>query len=291
MRRLLLLAVVVASTPAMPSNSYTSSIETWRKNREATLKAPEGWLAVAGLFWLKEGVNRVGSAPGDEIALPSGRAPAQLGVFEFHNSVTTFRAAPGAQVTVNGKPAATAELKSDAAGATPDLVQSGDFTMFVIKRGDRFAIRMRDVNSAMRREFTTLHWYPVNELYRVTAKFTSYDQPKTIAVPNILGTVENEPSPGYATFQLMGHSYRLDAAVDDNQLFFVFRDLTAGKTTYGAGRFLKTDFPKEGKIVLDFNKAYNPPCAFTPFATCPLPTKQNRMAVKIEAGELKYGDH
>jgi uncharacterized protein (DUF1684 family) len=270
---------------------YSTSIESWRKQREERLKAPDGWLAVAGLFWLKEGENRAGSDPSCEVLLPAGRAPLRMGVFDFHSGKTSFRAARGADVLVNGKKVLTADLKSDGGGGKPDLVQMGDFTMFVIKRGDQYAIRMRDVHSQMRNEFTTLHWYPVNESYRVVAKFTNYEKPQTIAIPNILGKVENEPAPGYATFDLMGQSYRLDPVLEGDQLFFIFRDQTAAKTTYGAGRFLYTDLPKDGKVVLDFNKAYNPPCAFTPYATCPLPPKQNRLPLKIEAGELKYGDH
>ncbi len=163
--------------------------------------------------------------------------------------------------------------------------------MFVIRRGPRTAIRLRDIHSKMREEFTALHWYPVKEQYRVLAKFVSYHQPQRIAIPNILGQTESQPSPGYAVFQLMGHSYRLDPILEGDQLFFIFKDQTSPNTTYGAGRFLYADPPKEGRVVLDFNKAVNPPCAFTPYATCPLPPKQNRLAVRIEAGEMKYSDH
>jgi uncharacterized protein len=288
-RRLFILGFL-ACIPAMPSSPYSVSVESWRKERESRLKAPDGWLALAGLFWLKEGENRVGSDPSYEIVLPDARAPQRVGVFDFHKGNTTFRVASGAHVSVNGKGVLTAELKPDTSGK-PDLLQIGDFTMLVIQRGPRYAIRLRDLHSKAREEFTKLRWYPVRPQYRIVAKFVSYDQPKTIAVPNILGQVDNEPSPGYATFQLMGHGYRLDPVLEDGQLFFIFRDLTSGKTTYGAGRFLYADLPKEGKIVLDFNKAYNPPCAFTPYATCPLPPKQNRLPVKIEAGELTYGNH
>jgi uncharacterized protein len=280
-----LLLGLVAGSPA-----YLASVEKWRKEREAALKKPDGWLSVAGLFWLHEGANRVGSDPASDIVLPAGRAPLQVGVIEFRQGKAFFKIAKNANATLNGKIVVDSALESDKSGA-PDLLRVGDFTMSVIERGPKVGVRLRDVNSKFRREFTTLHWYPVREQYRVVAKFTSYHQPQTLAVPNILGQVENEPSPGFATFDLMGHSYRLDPVLEDQQLFFIFRDLTSGKTTYGAGRFLYADPPVEGKIVLDFNKAYNPPCAFTPYATCPLPPKQNRLQVKIEAGELNYGDH
>jgi uncharacterized protein (DUF1684 family) len=271
------------------ADSYTEAIADWRAQREMNLKKPDGWLTVAGLFWLKEGENRIGTQPNDEISLPAGRAPERVGIIDFHDGKSTFRAARE-PVRINGQAVATAELKADA-GGKPDVIQVGDFSMFVIKRGDKYGVRLRDLNSKMRQEFTGLHWYPVREDHRVVAKFTSYEPARQIAVPNILGQTEMEPSPGYATFQLKGQTIRLDPVLEGDQLFFIFRDQTSGKTTYGAGRFLYSELPKDGKVVLDFNKAYNPPCAFTPYATCPLPPKQNRMAIQVEAGELDYGNH
>lgn len=275
---------------AIGADSYQSSMEAWRSKREAALKADDGWLTVTGLFWLKDGVNRCGADPSGEIALPEGSAPAHVGTFELHNGATTFRAEPGVATVVNGKPAASVRLKSDTDGK-PDQVTIGDLTMFVIHRGTRYAIRLRDKNSKLRKEFTALHWYPVREEYRVTAKFVSYDTPHHLTVPNILDETEEQPSPGYAVFNLEGHEYRLHPVLEDNQLFFIFRDLTSGKETYPSGRFLYADLPKDGKVTLDFNKAYNPPCAFTPYATCPLPPPQNRLQIRIEAGELTYGHH
>lgn len=163
--------------------------------------------------------------------------------------------------------------------------------MFVIHRGNRYAIRLKDTGSKFRQEFTGLHWFPVRASYRVTARFVRYETPKMIAIPNILGETEKEASPGYVVFTLQGHPFRLYPVVEGNQLFFIFHDQTSGKETYPSGRFLDADLPKEGKVLLDFNKAYNPPCAFTPYATCPLPPKQNRLATRIEAGELNYGQH
>ena len=269
--------------------TYTEEVEHWRAHREATLKAEDGWLSLAGLFWLKEGSNPVGSAPGNSILLPRG--PANLGTINYHEGKAVFVPQPGSVLTVNGQAPTTAALKSDAGGAKPDLMRVGDFTFFVIHRGERDGIRLRDTQSQARRGFHGLRWYPPNQAYRVTAKWVAYPEPKILAVPNILGETEHTPSPGYAEFTLNGHEIRLDPVVEDGTLFFVFRDTTAGKETYGSGRFLHTAMPKEGRVVLDFNEAYNPPCAFTPYATCPLPPKQNRLTIPIEAGELNYGEH
>lgn len=288
MRRLVTLGTIVFAL-AGASSPYVTSVENWRKEREAALKAPDGWLTVTGLFWLKQGENRIGSDPSYEIVLPAGRAPERVGVIDFKDGKAWFRAARVA-VQLNGKAVPSGELKSDK-GGKPDVLKIADFTMFVIERNGKYGVRLRDIHSKMREEFKRLQWYPVREQYKVTAKFTAHHQPQKIAVPNILGQTSNEASPGYATFQLLGHSYRLDPVVEDNELFFIFRDQTSDKTTYGAGRFLHADMPKEGKVVLDFNKAYNPPCAFTPYATCPLPPKQNKLPLKIEAGELRYGAH
>ena len=272
-------AVVLLLLRSAPSQTpYQTVIDQWRQQREASLKADGGWLTVAGLFWLKEGDNTAGTDPSCDIVLPRG--PAKAGVFEFHNGKTKFRAASGAAT----------ELKSDSEG-DPDQVQFESLTMFVIHRGQRYGSRMKDTESKFRKECTVLHWFPVNESYRVTAKFVPNDPGKTIAVPNILGETEQEPSPGYVLFTLNGQSLRLDPVVEGKELFFIFHDQTSGKETYPPGRFLYSDFPKDGKVELDFNKAYNPPCAFTPFATCPLPPKQNRLPIRIEAGELNYGHH
>jgi uncharacterized protein len=266
----------LAAAPILMAAGYESEIAAWRAQRENKLKADTGWLTVAGLFWLKEGRNTFGAASSNEIVLPDG--PAQAGAFEMHAGHVTAALA--------GHP--PRPLKPDSE-APPDTVVIKDLTLFVIQRGDRYGIRLRDKNSSFRRGFSTLHWYPVKESARITARFVATRE--TITIPNILGQQEEETSPGYAVFQWDGQEQRLYPTAEDNQLFFVFRDLTAGKETYPAGRFLYAEMPRNGSVVLDFNKAYNPPCAFTPYATCPLPPPENRMRVRIEAGELKYGSH
>jgi uncharacterized protein (DUF1684 family) len=165
---------------------------------------------------------------------------------------------------------------------------SGSKTFTVIERSGRYAVRLKDNESKLRSSFAGMRWFPARESYRVNARFVSYPQPKTLAIPNILGSSYPYPSPGYVVFQIDGTEFRLEPVIEegDKELFFIFRDRTAGKETYGAGRFLYTDLPRDGKVELDFNKAENPPCAFTPYATCPLPPRQNVLPVRIEAGEL-----
>jgi hypothetical protein len=182
-------------------------------------------------------------------------------------------------------------MRPDTSGV-PDVLEMGTLSMNVIKRGEKYGIRLKDKNSAVRRGFLGLKWFDVKEDYRVEARFVSYPQPKPVKVPNVLGQSESMPSPGYAEFTLHGKAVKLDGVMEDpqaEQLFFILRDQTSGKETYGAGRFLYAELPKAGKIVLDFNRAYSPPCAFTPYATCPLPPPQNWMPVRVEAGEMAYG--
>ena len=285
--RVLITILALAMLPVDPA-SYRAQIEKWRQQREENLKAENGWLTVAGLFWLKEGESTMGTGAGNSFVLPPGSAPEKVGTFDFHGGKTVFQAAPGVEVTVNGKPVASASLAADSAGS-PDVLRIGNLSMFVIQRGSRFGVRLKDKDSEARRKFAGTRWFPVAEEYRVTAKFVPYSPPKKIAVPNILGDVEQEASPGYVEFTLKGRQFRLDPVSEGDGLFFIFKDLTAGKETYPSGRFLSADLPQNGEVVLDFNQAVNPPCAFTPYATCPLPPAQNHLPVRIEAGELRYG--
>jgi uncharacterized protein (DUF1684 family) len=265
-----------AAAPLMMAAGYDAEILAWRAQRESNLKSDTGWLTVAGLFWLKEGSNPFGSAATNDIVLPAG--PAHAGVFELHGDHITG--------TLSEQPARA--LKPDSEEPA-DVLRIQDLTMFVIKRGERYGIRLRDKNSSYRRDFSGLHWYPVKPAARVQARWVANSE--KIVIPNILGQKEEDTSPGYAVFSWGGHEHRLYPTEEDGKLFFVFRDLTAGKETYPAGRFLYADMPRDGRVLLDFNKAYNPPCAFTAYATCPLPPPSNRLNVRIEAGELKYGSH
>jgi uncharacterized protein (DUF1684 family) len=289
MRKIRLLAVIalLASGCRLARTSYKAEIEQWRKEREANLRKENGWLSVAGLFWLENGENRVGTAPPNAIELPPNSAPAQVGSFLLRDGKTLFTAASGVDVRAAGKPVRTLEMKPDVPGPA-DVLTIGALSMSVIERGGRYAIRLRDNNSRIRKEFTGLHWFGVDEAWRIRANWVPYNPPKKIGVLNILGITEPAICPGYASFTIAGKEYRLEPTDEDGQLFFVFRDLTAGKETYPSGRFLDTAAPKDGAVILDFNKAYNPPCAFTPYATCPLPLPQNRLPLRIPAGELVH---
>lgn len=268
-----LLAGVLLAAP------YRTETEKWRADYEAALRTPEGWLSVAGLFWLHEGDNAVGSDAQSDVVLPAG-TPRRAGSFHFHRGVVTFQPASG--------PAAV--LKPDDPGP-PDVIHIGSVAVTVIKRGDKTGVRLRDPNAPARLHFTGCQWFPIDEAWRVKAKWVAYPEPKKIAITNILAMTDQEPSPGYAEFTLQGKTLRLEPVTEEDHLFFMLKDLTAGKTTYAAGRFLYAAMPKDGIVELDFNKAENPPCAFTAFATCPVPPKQNWLPVEIEAGEKKYGTH
>src|SRR5215831_18537125 len=206
------------------STSYEQEIEQWRYRYEAALRADDGWLTLAGLFWLKEGENTIGTDRRNTFVLPKGSAPILAGSFEFHDGTTSFQPAVGANFTLNGQPLGSrVTLKPDSSGS-PDVLRLKNLTMFVIHRGNRFGIRLKDKNSVTRKTFNGLKYFPVQEQYRVKATFLPYDPPKKIAVPNILGDTEEEPSPGYAEFTLNGQKCRLDPVSAGDELFFIFRD-------------------------------------------------------------------
>ena len=290
---LTLAGVLVLTAGASADDAYMNALAKWRQEREADLKTDTGWLTVAGLYFLNQGKNTFGSDPMNDLVLPSS-APGQAGTFELEGTgpgkyKVLMRAAT--PLAVNGKEVASAELKPAAGGKPADQVTIGPLTLFVHTSGDRLAIRLRDKNSDIRRNFTGLKWFAPNEAYRVDGRYEPYDKPKTVKVPNILGDLETYSAPGVVAFTLNGQELKLEAfevGTERKRFFFVFRDLTAGKETYPAARFLYADLPVNGQTVLDFNQAYNPPCAFNPFTTCPLPTEQNRLRVRIEAGELDY---
>jgi hypothetical protein len=276
--------------------AYKASVEKWRAQREARLKADDGWLSVAGLFWLHNGENRFGSGSSNDILLPSP-APAEVGTFEFHDGKTIVHVDRGVRVMVAGKRVETATLHPDSDPAfddKTDQITLADLTLYVHASGSRYAVRLLDKNSRLRKVFTGLRWFPVDPSYRVVAEYIPYDKAKTVIVENIMGDFTPTQIPGYVSFVLHGQTVRLD--VESNApnpgLSITFRDQTSGKETYGAARFLVTEEPKNGKVVLDFNEAYNPPCAYNPYTTCPLPTPENRLHVRIAAGEMTYlGPH
>jgi uncharacterized protein (DUF1684 family) len=288
MQALALVVIAFLGVQEHPPANYPAQIQKHRDERVAELTAPNGWLAVAGLFWLHEGMNTAGSDPDKTVRLPP-RAPKTLGAFELKHGSVTFTADAGVRLTASGK--SVNQFTFEPAKGEQSAIAIAGLTMFVIKRGDRYGVRLLDPESEQRRRFKGLRYFPVQQAYRVRAAFTAYRKPRQVPVPNVLGMTEPMESPGYVTFTLHGKSYRLQPVYETEKredLFFIFKDLTSGKETYGAGRFLHTPLPKNGTVDLDFNKTYNPPCAFTAFATCPLPTKQNQLPVAIRAGELNY---
>jgi uncharacterized protein len=203
----------------------------------------------------------------------------------------TVEVFPGAAATLAGKPVTRAPLRSSAGSSAPDVLALGDLTMQIIERGDRVGVRLKDNRSEARRNFKGLRHFPIKRSFRVTARFVAHPKPVTLTVPSTIDVPQQLPSPGRAEFELAGKKLSLDAVLEDGekQLLFIFRDETSGKSSYGAGRFLYADLPKDGNMVLDFNRAYSPPCAFTAYATCPLPPPQNRLPVAIDAGEMYDG--
>ncbi len=290
MTRTALLACALLLHPAMEKTeaNYRNEIESWRAQRMARLAADDGWLTVVGLTWLKEGSNRFGSDARSDVVLPAS-APPHAGVLRLTGGQVTVEVAPGATATVGGARVTSRPLRSDAGAADPDILALGSVTLQIIDRGGRLGARVKDRDAPARRAFHGTEWYAVKPEYRVTARFVPHPQPTTIVVPSVVGIPEPMASPGSVLFELGGKPFRLDPVLEPGspELFFIFRDATSARTTYGAGRFLRADPPRDGRVVLDFNKAYSPPCAFTPYATCPLPPPQNRLAVAIEAGELQ----
>ncbi len=281
--------MILAAPPGV--NDVVSATRTWHEKRLQSLQSEDGWLTL-GLGWLKEGANTAGSGKGMNVQFPPD-APALVGTFTRSGAAVTFQPASGVPVLGGGQPFTGGTLKTDAGGAKPDVLQAARFRFHVIVRGDRLGVRIKDPEARARKEFKGIPLYPVSAQWQIRARWEPSNPPTTIAVPNILGQVEMMPSTGTAIFTVHGKEYRLTPVLEEgsSDLFFVFGDGTNRTETYGAGRFLYAGLPKDGYVALDFNRAYNPPCAFSPFATCPLPPKQNRLGLKVEAGEKRLGSH
>lgn len=289
-------ALLLSSACSRPENkfdaaAYNQEIEKWKSERAADLRSEEGWLTLAGLFWLKEGENKVGSERSNEVVLPEGKAPKVVCSLWLERGSMRLEPRPESGLTEGGKPVTgTLALKSDADEA-PTRLSLGSLSFYVIKRGERFGVRLKDKESPERQHFAGLDYYPADPKWRLEAKLQPYNPPRAIPITNVLGMTEDMISPGALVFDVAGKTYRLDAVEEQGskQYFLIFADETTGRETYGAGRYLYAD-PADaaGRVIVDFNKAYNPPCAFTNYATCPLPPSQNRLALRIEAGEKRY---
>ncbi|MFY9561543.1 MAG: DUF1684 domain-containing protein [Terriglobales bacterium] len=284
-------------SPATP-DSWQRDLLAWRDKRASNLQTPEGWLSLIGLEWLKEGDNSFGSALDNRIQ--TAKAPAHVAIIRLEKGALHLLAPPGGfpkDLLVDGHPAQEQALTSDDSPNRSKLSMGG-LTVIVIHRDERYGLRIKDAQAPTRAGFHGLRWYPPTAAYRVHAKWIPYNPPKMLDIPTILGTVSKLPAPGAAEFTLDGQVLRLEPVLEDpndTELFFILRDTTSKTTTYGAGRFLYTGFPdrglsQPGQLWLDFNQLENPPCAFTPYATCPLPPTQNRLSVAIPAGEQRYHD-
>ncbi len=264
-----------------------------RRERLEDLTKSDGWLTLAGLYWLEKEESTCGSDPGSDVVLPAP-APARAGVLRQTAEGLELTLEPGVAATVDGTPVRRVLLATDATGE-PTIVELGTVSFYLIDRDGRVGARVKDREHPNRRDFRGLDHYPIDPRWRLEARFKPYDPPKTVPVPTVLGTISEQPSPGAVVFRVAARDHRLDALPGgDGELFLVFGDKTNGKQTYGGGRFVYAAVPDaDGVVVLDFNQAYNPPCAFTPFATCPLPPLQNKLGLAIRAGEQKYagGDH
>ncbi len=280
-----------SSQPRQRANpQYLAEIQSWQQKRLASLKSPTGWLNLAGLFWLQEGENTAGADSTNALIFPKTQTPDFIGSFILQDSVVTFLAKPNVAVTLNDSVVSSIVMRNDTE-ENPTKLALGALSWTVIKRGEKYGVRLRDAEFPLLQEFAGIETFPVDSTWRLAAKFEANNPPKMIAVPTVLNTIDEEPSPGALVFSIDGKTYRLDATgkMTDKELFVIFADRTNGKETYGAGRFLYVPTPKPGApAMIDFNKAYNPPCAFTPYATCPLPPEQNALPVRITAGEKNY---
>jgi len=273
----------------MVNEQYEQSILKWRQEVDANLRRENGWLALAGLFWLRKGTNIIGSHPESDIILPA-RAPSRLGTFEFDGNNVTLNVEGTTLVEVNGVSTKHALLDADQEDV-PSFITFHEMRMVVVRRSKGVGIRVWDNAREERRSFPSRQWYPVKESMRIPATYTRYDIPKVVKMPDILGAIIDEPMQGYVTFELNGQKHELIVEeLPDKRLFVQFMDLTNGNPTYPSGRYHYTEAHENGKVFIDFNKAYSPPCAFTEYATCTFPPQENHLNVAIEAGEI-YPKH
>jgi len=300
---MLALACAYSAVPAAPapasgaSGDWNKDLLAWRAERAQKLSAPEGWMSLTGLEPIGPGANPFGGADDNPVHL-KGQVPAHLGVLELDGKTVKLLPPPGgfpAELQVDGKPAQAQVLHADDE-PQPSRLTAGTLVFFIIHRGDRTILRVKDSQAPTRTEFQHLNWYTPDPAYRVKAKWTPYVPQKTISIASIIGTEDKSPVPGVAEFSIGGKSYTLEPIIEepgDTKLFFILRDSTSPKTSYGAGRFLYAEFPdhgldQPGEVWLDFNRLQNPPCAYTPYATCPLPPRQNWLKVELPVGERKY---
>lgn len=287
-----LLAASLSGTGVVSADArepYQVEIEDWRAQRLERLTAPSGWLSLVGLDWLKPGANSIGGAADNDIVIAG--APEHLGTVEWKGDAVTVTLQSGTDATIDGKPMASATMLDDS-NEHPTTVAFGSTRFYLIERGaGKKGLRVKDSKAETRTHFLGLDYYPIDPSWRIEATWVAFDPPQELEIPNVLGTIDKSPVPGKAVFEHDGKTFELRPileSADATELFYIISDATSGKETYGAGRFFYSEMPKDGKVVIDFNKAYNPPCAFTPYATCPLAPPENRLKFAVTAGEKKY---
>lgn len=288
---ILIVLMVFACKPKPTADpNYVKEINEWDAKRVNRLKADDGWLNLAGRFWLKQGESTFGSAKDNDLIVESESFPQHAGTFLFVDSTVTFKANNDVRALFNGNSVEEIKLIDDQKKDIT-VLQIGSIKLNLIVRDTLYGIRFRDLNSELVKSFKGIERFPIDESWKLNAQFEAYNPPKEIVVPNVLGQISKEKSPGAVVFEREGKTYRIDAVDEgDGNLFLIIADETTGDETYGGGRFMYVNKPDStGTIILDFNKAFNPPCVFTKYATCPLPPLQNYLKLRIEAGEKVYG--
>ena len=299
MNRYLILVVLAAGVLACKQEmneeevaEYKKQHAAWQENRIEKLKAPDGYLNLAGLYWLKKGVNTIGSGSTNSIIFP-GEASPFVGTLRATNTLSVlFEPAPDVVVNLKsfGKDsswqAGEIQLVYDDSLRLSTQMEHGDLAWNIIKRGEQLGVRLRNYRHPRLDSLKSIEYYPIDISWRIIAEFVPYDPAKVLTIQNILGTTYDQPSPGRLVFEKGSREFALDVTEEGDEFFVTFSDETTGEETYGGGRYLYTSKPdKGGKVVLDFNKAYNPPCVYTEYATCPLPPPQNKMSIAVVAGE------
>lgn len=282
---------VFSQSEELSDTVYKAEIEQWHQRREKSLKSETGWLNIVGLHWLKEGENTIGCGKGNDVVLPSRKADERVGSLILKEGIVSLNAEPGVLIEVSGQSYAGGVI-FDEKEETPVVVSHKKLKWFIIKRGTKYGVRLRDLESDALKNFTHIDYFQIDRKWKITATYDAPAEPKTVPVHDVIGLTTETPFGGTLHFEIDGKKYQLDATLEGNDLFIVFADPTNGNETYGGGRFLYAKKPVSGsEVILDFNKAYNPPCCFTDYATCPLPLPQNRLSVKVTAGEKSYGHH
>ncbi len=291
---LLFIIVACSEAPVPIDPAYAAEVDQWRSQRLERLTAEDSWLSLTGLFWLEEGENVFGSAADGAVVLPDSSIPETVGSLLLSSEgEVSARVEAGAGVFINGEPLTEATLSPDTSD-NPDIITAGRIRFLIIQRGERFGVRVKDPQAPSRTSFEGIAHFPTDPTFKVEARFEPYDAPREVAIPTVLGEDTSMLATGVLHFTINGSEHSLEPYVgspDDPQYFLIFRDATSGDTTYGAGRFMSAAAAgDDGTTTLDFNLAYNPPCAFTPYATCPLPPPQNSLDISIEAGEQYRGE-